>query len=327
METVREKRSLTPWVVLLLALFFLVGACSLTVWATLQSTFSFLESFNPRIVKTASLNRGGKSIAYLTIDGVISGGREEIFDSLEEIEEGVEQEKLAGLLIFVNSPGGSVAPTQDIYRRILELRKKIPIVCSFGDVAASGGYYLATACEQIFALPGSTTASIGVILQLFNAEGLANWAKIKPLTIKAGKLKDVGSPFRAMTDEERAYLQTLISEVHEQFIRDVAKGREKKITEVALREIADGRIMTGEQALKVGLVDQSGGPRDALQWLRKEKNIAKDVEVIHLPRPRRTFESLFAQSKLATLLDEVRPITRPFHGLIPMLLPTYYQAD
>jgi protease-4 len=285
----------------------------------------FFEDFNDKH-NSSTFHKGDKKIAQLNIEGVIYGTREDIFESLENIEEGVKDQHISGLLVYVNSPGGSVAPTQDIQRRIVELRKSIPVVCAFGDLAASGGYYLATACEKIFALPGTTTGSIGVIFQIMNIEDLANWAKIKPITIKAGKLKDIASPFRTMSPEERKYLQDLLNEVHEQFIRDVAKGRQGKISEAHLRQIADGRIITGEQALKEGLIDQIGGTNDALQFLRKDKNLGEKLDLLKLPRSKKGLRGLFAESKAPGILDEVRPFLNSFNGLVPMLLPNYFQA-
>ena len=316
------QRSYLPWVVVLIIVFLLVSSCSLTVWLGLDKTFSFIEGFNSGLSRKAQI-KGDKVIAYLTVDGVISGGRDELFQALEEIEDGVEDKKISGLLIFINSPGGSVAPTQDLYHRVLELRKSIPVVCALGDVAASGGFYLATACEQIYAQPGTTTGSIGVIFQLFNLEDLAHWAKVKPLTIKSGKLKDIASPFRPMTDDEKHYLQNLLDQVHEQFIRDVAKGRAGKITDSKLREVADGRIFTGEAAVQLGLVDKLGGARDALAYLRDIKKLGHDLKVIRLPKPRRSLESLFTSSQSQNFFEQLGKL--PFGGA-PMLLPEYLHA-
>ena len=302
-----------------------VGSCSLTLYSSLNRVLGFVENFN-EATPSKPVFKEKSTIAQLTIEGVIYGSREDIFDSIEAIEEGVKDNNISGVLVYINSPGGSVAPTQDLQRRLLEIRNKIPVVCSFGDLAASGGYYLASACEKIFALPGTTTGSIGVIFQIMNIEDLANWAKIKPVTIKSGKLKDIASPFRTMTPEEKKYLQDLLDQVHEQFIRDVAKGRKSKISESNLRQVADGRILTGEQALKEGLIDEIGGPNDALTFLRKDKKIGDKAEVKKFPHPKKGLRGLFAEAKAPGILDEVRPFLNSFHGLVPMLLPSYFQA-
>ncbi len=230
-------------------------------------------------------------------------------------------------MIYINSPGGSVAPTQDIYRRILELRKKIPVICTMGDVAASGGYYLAAACEEIYVLPGTTTGSIGVIFQFFNFENLVSWAKLKPVTIKAGKFKDIGSPFREMKVEELAYLQDLLNQVHEQFIKDILSQRSAKIKENVLREQADGRIFTGEQAIKLGFADKVGGFNEALKNLRETKNLG-DLEVRRFPKPRRKKDSLLAQMDgKSNFSEQLKSLgidhLHPFQGMAPMLLPSY----
>jgi protease-4 len=322
MDSSTARHSKLPWILLGIVVL-LIGSCTLTTLFTLSKTFDLMGGINTKSFKHAKLKHG-KSIAYFTIEGVIYGSREDIFDSLEDIEEGVEDNDIAGVMLFINSPGGSVAPTQDIYHRILEIRKKVPVVCSLGDVAASGGYYLATACEEIYAQPGTTTGSIGVIFQLFNLENLANWAKVKPVTIKAGKLKDIASPFRPMTNEEKEYLQRLLDQVHEQFIRDVASGRANKITEGSLRKIADGRILTGEEALKLGLVDKSGGPRDALSFLKKDKNLGEKSDIIRFPRPRGKFEKFFASAQ-SNIPNNILEQVKPFMGMVPMLLPTYLE--
>ena len=315
-----------PWIILSFTVLLVVGSCSLTTYFSLNRTFSFFESFDPKSIKSEKIGKK-EVIAQLNIEGVIMGTREDIFDALEEIEEGVADKKVKGLLIYINSPGGSVAPTQDLYNRVVELKKTIPVVCSMGDVAASGGYYLSAACDEIYALPGTTTGSIGVIFQFFNVENLVNWAKVQPITIKAGKMKDVGSPFRAVAPEERAYLENLLKEVHEQFIRDVAKGRtEKKITLENLRLIADGRIITGEQALKAGLVDKNGGPKDALNWLKVDKKLG-NLNIVKLPNAKRSLGGLLTKvSDLNTasqLLDQLHPV----NGMLPMLLPANFQSN
>jgi protease IV len=315
------RRRLFPWIFLGLVACFVVGSCSLTTYFSLERTFEFFEGVDSKIVHSPKI-KGDEVIAQLSIEGVIMGSRAELFEALEEVEDGVKEKKVKGILVYINSPGGAVAPTQDIMRRLLELRKTVPVVCSMGDVAASGGYYLATACSDIYALPGTTTGSIGVIFQFFNMQNLVSWAKLKPVTIKAGKMKDVGSPFRDMRPDEVAYLEGLLAEIHEQFIGDVAKGRENKIAIEKLREVADGRVMTGDQALKVGLIDKIGGPMDAIKALREEKKLG-DLDVVRLPRPKRGFGSYFTKTQpLDLVLDQLHP----FQGMVPMLLPSHFQS-
>ncbi len=322
-----EQPRVLPWIFTGLITLLVVGSCSLTTYFSLDRTFNFFESFDPRIIRTGSLKSSDEVIAQLNIEGVIMGSREDIFDALDEIEEGVKEKKVKGLLVYINSPGGSVAPTQDLFMRVLELKKTIPIVCSMGDVAASGGYYLAAACDDIYALPGTTTGSIGVIFQFFNMEGLATWAKLKPVTIKSGKMKDVGSPFRELAPEERSYLENLLKEVHEQFIMDIAKTRSEKIPLEKLREVADGRIMTGEQALKLGLVDKNGGPKDAIKWLQDDKKLG-DLKVVRLPRPKRNIGGILGQLTTdANPMERILDQLHPFQGLVPMLLPAHYQMQ
>lgn len=321
-----EKPSALPWILTGVITLLVVGSCSLTTYFSLDRTFSFFESFDPRVIRRGSL-KSDEVIAQLNVEGVIMGSREDIFDSLDEIEEGVKEKKVKALMIYINSPGGSVAPTQDLFTRVIELKKSIPVVCSMGDVAASGGYYLAAACEEIYAHPGTTTGSIGVIFQFFNFENLVSWAKLKPVTIKSGKMKDVGSPFRELSVEERSYLENLLKEVHEQFINDIAKIRNEKIPLEKLREVADGRIITGEQALNLGLVDKSGGPNDAIKWLKEDKKIG-DLKVVRLPRPKRNIGGILGKlASDSTPMDRILDQIHPFQGLVPMLLPAHFQVQ
>lgn len=192
----------------------------------------------------------------------------EVLGPIEDSRKAVEQLQAFGrrddvraVVVRVDSPGGAVGPSQEIYAAIERLSEKKKVVASMGTTAASGGYYIAAAADQIYANAGTLTGSIGVIFQFANLEGVMNWAGIKMNTITAGGSKDIGSPFRELTDEDRALLETLLADVHDQFIGDVAKGRGMEPDQV--RPYADGRIFTGRQALEYKLVDGLGGLHEA----------------------------------------------------------------
>lgn len=205
----------------------------------------------------AALTLGGK-VGVVEVEGVIAVS-DAIVEALKEFE---RTPAVKAVVVRVESPGGGVAPSQEIYDAILRLRKVKPVIASFGGVAASGGYYIGAACDAIVANPGTITGSIGVIMELGNVEGLLEKLGIAPQVLKSGDYKDMGSPVRPLTAEERRLFQTMIDSVHTQFIDAVARGREMDAGRV--RELADGRIYSGEQALEAGLVDVLGGLADAI---------------------------------------------------------------
>ncbi len=179
----------------------------------------------------------------------------------------------------IESPGGGVAPSQEIYNAIRKLREEKPVVASLGGLAASGGYYIASACDAIVANPGTLTGSIGVIVELGNIQDLLQKIGVQPEILKAGEYKDMGSPVRPLTDVERGLFQQMIDSVHAQFISAVASGR--KMDESKVRELADGRIFSGEQARAVGLVDSLGGLEDAIAIAAERAGISGEPHVSH----------------------------------------------
>jgi protease-4 len=211
------------------------------------------------------------------------------------------------IVVRINSPGGAIAPSQEIYAAIRHTRKESgkPIVASLDSVAASGGFYIAAACDRIVANPGSITGSIGVILQWFEMKDLVQWAKMKPNTITSGALKDAGSPFRELSPEERAYFQQIVTQLHSQFIRDVAEGRKAKMKYEEVVRVADGRIFTGEQALQLKLVDQLGSIDDAVRTAGKLAGMQGEPQKLWpKPREERLLE-LLTGGDAETLLEHV----------------------
>ena len=197
-------------------------------------------------------------IAVIPILGVLTDAQ----GVLEELERYKERADVKALVFRIDSPGGTVVAAQEIYSEIRKLRGKKKTLSSMGNVAASGGYYVASATEEILANPGTITGSIGVISEYANVQDLLKKIGFKSTVLKSGRFKDVGSPLREMTAEEGVYLQGLLENIHHQFIRDVAQGRQKPVEEI--EPLSDGRVFTGEQAKEIGLVDRLGNFQDAL---------------------------------------------------------------
>jgi len=218
----------------------------------------------------------GKRVAVLKLTGVIVNP----YPLVHRIENLKKSKRVVALVLRVDSPGGSVGASQEIYRAIERFREAgKPVVVSMGNVAASGGYYVSAAGNYIFANPGTITGSIGVIITHVAYRELLNKLGIKATTIKTGKFKDTLSPFRELTEEEKQYLQQLVSETLEQFIRAILKYRKDKIPEERLRAVADGRILTGQKAKELGLVDELGSLQDAIE---KAKELAKAPDALPL---------------------------------------------
>ena len=210
----------------------------------------------------------GDNVGIVEVIGIISDSR----DIVRQLREYGDDTSIKGIILRIDSPGGSVAPSQEIYDEVLKIRRNgKKIYASMGNLGASGGYYIAAAADKIFANPGTLTGSIGVIMAFSNFEELMRKIGLRPEVIKAGKFKDVGSPGRAMTKEERNYLQNVVDDVHSQFIEAIALGRGIKIEEA--RKLATGSIFTGRQALKLNLVDNMGGMEDAIAGLSQALGI------------------------------------------------------
>jgi protease-4 len=213
--------------------------------------------------------------------------------------------KIKAIILRIDSPGGGVGPSQEIYREVMRTKKEKKVVASLGSIAASGGYYAASAADKIVANPGTITGSIGVLMEFVRVEDLMKKIGIKFEVLKSGEFKDVGSPHREMTEEERALLQDLITDVRDQFIQAVAEGR--ALTKEKVQEFADGRIFSGARAKKMGLVDQLGNFQDAVNLAKKMSNIEGEVRLVFPERERTRIWHLFAKSminRLFKLLQE-----------------------
>jgi protease-4 len=213
-----------------------------------------------------SVGRGGEGgpifgprVAVVELEGLIA----ETDDLVRELRHHRDNPSVRAVVIRINSPGGVVGPTQEVHDALLRLRQAgKPVVASLGSVAASGGYYVAVAADQIFANPGSLTGSIGVIMQMANVDALMKKVGVDYVVVKAGQFKDLGNFSRPMTPEERRVIQSLLDDVHGQFIEAVATGR--KLDRSAVVQFADGRVFSGTQALKLKMVDSLGGLEEAI---------------------------------------------------------------
>ena len=241
----RKKRESMNWPMAFLLLgLAIVGGC-------VYSAGRLADSFDTQPSKASE-----PSLGVLLLE-------EEIATSIwatEALSHFQNDDNIKGVVLRINSPGGAVAPCQEIYRAVKALKK--PVVVSMGSVAASGGLYVAAGGDLIMANPGTVTGSIGVILQSLEIAEAMNKVGLKSQTIKSGPFKDTGSPFREMRTEEKDLLQTLVGEVFEQFLEDLAAGR-PKLTPEEVRKLADGRIFSGAEARRLGLVDELGGFEDA----------------------------------------------------------------
>lgn len=218
---------------------------------------------------------GGNHVGVLQIEGAIESSREIV----QNLKQFADNKSIKAVVVRIDSPGGAVAPTQEIYDAIGKLKSKKPVVASMGGMAASGGYYIAVACDEVVANPGTLTGSIGVIMELGNVEELMKKLGLRGYSVKSGPYKDIGSPLRPLSPEGRAILQSLVDNVHAQFVNAVAKGR--KMPEDKVKEIADGRVYSGEQAKKLGLVDILGNMEDAVDIAGKRGGIEGTPEVVY----------------------------------------------
>src|SRR5215813_2414006 len=219
----------------------------------------------------------GDKIAVVDLEGVILSPK----TTVDQLKKYADDDSIKAIILHVNSPGGGVAASEEIYREVKRIRdeKKKRIVAAIESVGASGAYYVSAGTNKIYADSGSVVGSIGVIAEWVNYGDLMRWAKLKPEVLKVGEFKDTGDPRRELTAAERQYLQGLIDNMYSQFVRAVADGRKKKESDI--KPIADGRVWTGEQALSMHLVDQIADFRTAIMDTAKSVNISGEPVLVH----------------------------------------------
>jgi protease-4 len=235
-----------------------------------------------------------KALSFLSGDGVgvlqIEGTIDDSRGVMNELKRFKEAPWIKAIVVRIDSPGGAVAPTQEIFDELQKTKKKKPLIASMGSMATSGGYYVASACDQILANPGTLTGSIGVIMQLNNVEELMKKVGVKGYNIKSGVNKDIGSPFQPLSPEGKR--SSIWSIIHSQFVSAVAKGR--GMNEAQVRKLADGRVYSGAQAKELGLVDQFGTLDDAIEFAAKRVGLEENPTVYYSsPEEERWWEKMF----------------------------------
>ncbi|WP_035243870.1 signal peptide peptidase SppA [Desulfonatronovibrio hydrogenovorans] len=250
---------------------FMLIIAAVVIFMMAMAVFNFL------FLEDRSRFRTGEKIGVVNISGLITDSRE-IVDWINELK---RNESVKGVVLRINSPGGVVGPSQEVYAAVQDLARTRTVVASMGAMAASGGYYVASPAHQIVANPGTLTASIGVKATLTNMQELMRKIGIQDQAIYSGEFKDAGTVMRPMTDREKEYFQALIDDMHDQFVQDVAQGRNMALEEVIA--LADGRAMTGRQAYQTGLVDVLGGMNEALELLRELTGIKESAGLLEGP--------------------------------------------
>jgi protease-4 len=242
----------------------------------------------------------GEGVGLVEVEGVILDSRE----TVRQLVDMEKDERVKAVVLRVDSPGGVVAPSQEIYAGVKRLSAKKKVVVSMGSLAASGGYYIAAPASVIMANPGTITGSIGVLMKISNIEELMGKVGVKAYTLKTGEYKDSGSPLRVMTSNDREMLQEVINSAHNQFVRAVAEGRRLPVENV--RNIADGRIFSGEQALALKLIDRIGTLQDAVEEAGRLGGIRGEPQVICPAGKRDSWIDMLMEGTASRIAESVR---------------------
>lgn len=272
----------------------------IVIGAIVLATFALLFALSIQVARMilgdSPTVGSGEGVGYVEVKGPILESEE----TVKQLNELRKKTNVKAVILRIESPGGVIGPSQEIYDAVRKLAKTKKVVVSMGSVAASGGYHIAVPAAVIYANPGTITGSIGVLMKLSNVEGLMDKVGMKAFTLKSGKFKDAGSPVRTMTDEDRALLQGVIDNLHAQFVKAVAEARKMPVDEV--RRLADGRVYTGEQAMALKLVDRLGTLEDAVEEAGRLAGIKGEPTLIMPPKKRKLLREF--------LLEEVSGIFR-----------------
>ncbi len=277
-------------------LFFLIiiASCATIMFSGFILLFAFSSKMvNSQFVNKYSLSRG--NIGIVEINGMILSSKRII----QDIKTFRDNDSIKAIILRIDSPGGGIGPSQEIYREIMKAKMEKKIITSMGSVAASGGYYIASATNKIVANSGTITGSIGVIMEYANIEEIAKKIGISPVVIKSGEFKDIGSPLRELKDSERKLLQELVDELHLQFVNDAASARGIKFE--TMRKLADGRVYTGQKALKLNLIDRIGNLDDAVQLAGELSGIKGQLKPVYPKEDKITFIKRLADTLLKDL--------------------------
>ncbi len=247
-------------------------------------------------------------VGVVRIEGIIADSRE----SIEQIDELAEDDGIKAVVVRIDSPGGGVAASQEIYRAVRQLQMKKKVIVSMGSVAASGGYLIATAADRIVANPGTITGSISAVMHFADVQELMKKVGVRSSVIKSGKFKDIGSPVREMTAEEKQLIQGLVDDIYDQFVRTVAEDR--KIPLEITRSLADGRIFSGRQALQLKLVDELGGLQDAVLIAGRLAGIEGKPAVVYSAKKKSNLWKYLIESTATAISGEIRKSTVESRG-------------
>lgn len=240
--------------------FAVIGLSLLFIFSTRNADFEF-----------------GEKVGVIEIIGAIVDSK----DIIHNLKRFREDDSVKAIVVRIDSPGGGVGPSQEIFREIRKTSESKKVIASLGGVAASGGYYIAAGADGIVANPGTITGSIGVIMGYSNFQELLKKIGLVPVVIKSGEYKDIGSPVREMTKKEEEILRNLANQIHRQFIKAIAEGR--GIEQSKVEKFADGRIFSGEEAKKIGLVDRFGNLEDAIEWAGRMGGIKGKISAVYPP--------------------------------------------
>jgi len=269
-------------------LFVSLGFCTL------------VSSLKP-VSEDEETDTGKDNVALIELKGVILSSE----DIVKQIKKYVKSSRVKAIVFYVDSPGGGVSASEEIYQELKKAREKKPVVVSMGSVAASGGYYVSLGGSKIVANPGTITGSIGVIAQFPNLRKLLDKIGVEFEIIKSGKFKDSGNPYRGLTDEEKRYFQGVINDVYEQFVNHVADERRMKKEDVL--KIADGRIFTGRQAFEIGLVDTLGTLEDAIKIAANMAGIKGEPKIVK-EKKKTGLMDILLESKTLENIEEIKSL-------------------
>lgn len=276
--------------------FLLVSLVAMVFYFLILGSFSFFTA-------NTGIPFMDESVGVVEIYGTIRTSEE----TLKVIRRFAEDDSIRALLVRIDSPGGVVAPVQEIYGELLRTREIKPVIASLASTAASGGYYIACAADTIVANPGTVTGSIGVVMEFITGEDAFRKLGLRSQVVKSGEMKDTGNIGRSMSKKEAAVLQETVDDVHRQFVEAVMAGR--NLEEDAVRARADGRIYSGAQAMKLGLVDELGSLYDAVDLIKERLHIPGKVRLVYPKRPKPSLMDLFMDELTGRLSERLTEST------------------
>jgi len=274
-------------------LFFILTFSSVVAIAMIMMTFLIVLG-----TRDAEFEFGEK-VGIIEIKGIIIDSKK----ALHSLKRFREDNSIKAIVIRIDSPGGAVGPSQEIFREIRKTSVTKKVVASMGTIATSGGYYIAAGANGIVANPGTITGSIGVIMGFTNYEELLNNIGLVPIVVKSGEYKDIGSPVRKMKPEEKKILQQFAKKIHRQFIEDIVDGRKMDMKKV--ESLADGRIFTGKESKKFGLVDRLGNLEDAIEWAGRLGGIKGKIATVYAKEKKFSLLKYITDSSAGALLNHI----------------------